>query len=75
MEDKGREEREEIPVSASGHHEGSSIDLGTAVLQHRPGICFLVCFVNVSLLLHVNVCVKQIYLPVILQESHPMDWT
>lgn len=37
-EDKGREEREIIPVLASGHHESSSIDLGTAVLQHRPEV-------------------------------------
>ncbi|XP_057191891.1 nucleolus and neural progenitor protein isoform X2 [Triplophysa rosa] len=37
-EDKGREEREVIPVLSSGHYEGSSIDLGTAVLQQRPEV-------------------------------------
>lgn len=37
-EHKGQEERGVIPVLASGQYEGSSIDLGTAVLQQRPGI-------------------------------------
>ncbi|XP_056611044.1 nucleolus and neural progenitor protein [Triplophysa dalaica] len=37
-EDKGQEERGMIPVLTSDHYEGSSIDLGTAVLQQRPEI-------------------------------------
>ncbi|KAK9969315.1 hypothetical protein ABG768_027499 [Culter alburnus] len=34
-EDNGEEEREMVPIFSAGHDEGSSLDLGAAVLQRR----------------------------------------
>ncbi len=47
-EGNGEEEREMMPIIAAGYDEGSSLDLGAAVLQRRPGyLGFLTSFVFV----------------------------
>lgn len=76
-EDKGQEEREMMSVLASGHHEASSVDLGTAVLQQRSGIFYFIFYANfvyAILLLYLNMYVIQLYLHVIFQTSYPMGW-
>lgn len=40
-EDNGEEEREMVPIFSAGHDEGSSLDLGAAVLQRRTGLKIL----------------------------------